>query len=27
MSSHMTFGINRFLAKKQSQNGPIPYWT
>ncbi|XP_014395515.1 PREDICTED: 60S ribosomal protein L39-like [Myotis brandtii] len=26
MSSHKTFGIKRFLAKKQKQNQPIPQW-
>ncbi|KAL8169901.1 UNVERIFIED_CONTAM: hypothetical protein K2H54_059753 [Gekko kuhli] len=26
MSSHRTFKIKRFLAKKQEQNGPIPQW-
>ncbi|CAO2594435.1 60S ribosomal protein L39 [Lemmus lemmus] len=27
MSSHKTFRIKRFLAKKQKQNHPIPQWT
>ena len=26
VSSHRTFRINRFLAKKQKQNWPIPQW-
>ncbi|XP_072804755.1 large ribosomal subunit protein eL39-like [Vicugna pacos] len=26
MSSHKTFRIKRFLAKKQKQNRPIPQW-
>ncbi|XP_073919973.1 large ribosomal subunit protein eL39-like [Castor canadensis] len=26
MSSHKTFRIKRFLAKKQNQNRPIPQW-
>ncbi|CAM5140890.1 unnamed protein product [Eretmochelys imbricata] len=26
MSSHKTFKIKRFLAKKQKQNRPIPQW-
>uniref|UniRef100_A0A8C0TEX8 Ribosomal protein L39 n=6 Tax=Laurasiatheria TaxID=314145 RepID=A0A8C0TEX8_CANLF len=26
MSSHKTFRIKRFLAKKQKQNCPIPQW-
>nr|XP_037860482.1 60S ribosomal protein L39-like [Chlorocebus sabaeus] len=26
MSSHKTFRIKRFLAKKQKQNRPIPLW-
>ncbi|XP_009200174.1 60S ribosomal protein L39-like isoform X2 [Papio anubis] len=26
MSSHKTFTIKRFLAKKQKQNRPIPQW-
>ncbi|XP_036166077.1 60S ribosomal protein L39-like [Myotis myotis] len=26
MSSHTTFRIKRFLAKKQKQNRPIPQW-
>ncbi|XP_072500039.1 large ribosomal subunit protein eL39-like isoform X2 [Notamacropus eugenii] len=26
MSSHKTFRIKRFLAKKQNQNCPIPQW-
>nr|XP_039326931.1 60S ribosomal protein L39-like [Saimiri boliviensis boliviensis] len=26
MSSHKTFRIKRFLAKKQKQNHPIPQW-
>ncbi|XP_045145110.1 60S ribosomal protein L39-like [Echinops telfairi] len=26
MSSHSTFRIKRFLAKKQKQNQPIPQW-
>ncbi|XP_015860380.1 large ribosomal subunit protein eL39-like [Peromyscus maniculatus bairdii] len=26
MSSHKTFGIKRFLAKKQEQNRLIPQW-
>uniref|UniRef100_A0A2K6QI13 Large ribosomal subunit protein eL39 n=1 Tax=Rhinopithecus roxellana TaxID=61622 RepID=A0A2K6QI13_RHIRO len=26
MSSHNTFRIKRFLAKKQKQNRPIPQW-
>ncbi|XP_017810835.3 60S ribosomal protein L39-like [Papio anubis] len=26
MSSHRTFRIKRFLAKKQKQNRPIPQW-
>ncbi|XP_059514546.1 large ribosomal subunit protein eL39-like [Myotis daubentonii] len=26
MSSHKTFRIRRFLAKKQNQNWPIPQW-
>ncbi|XP_060247194.1 large ribosomal subunit protein eL39-like [Meriones unguiculatus] len=26
MSSHKTFQIRRFLAKKQKQNHPIPQW-
>ncbi|XP_032271398.1 putative ribosomal protein eL39-like 5 [Halichoerus grypus] len=26
MSSHKTFGIKQFLAKKQKQNHPIPQW-
>uniref|UniRef100_A0A8C5L7H0 Large ribosomal subunit protein eL39 n=1 Tax=Jaculus jaculus TaxID=51337 RepID=A0A8C5L7H0_JACJA len=26
MSSHKTFRIKRFLAKKQKQNPPIPQW-
>ncbi|XP_030661822.1 60S ribosomal protein L39-like [Nomascus leucogenys] len=26
VSSHQTFGIKRFLAKKQKQNRPIPQW-
>uniref|UniRef100_A0A8C0B6V3 Large ribosomal subunit protein eL39 n=1 Tax=Buteo japonicus TaxID=224669 RepID=A0A8C0B6V3_9AVES len=25
-SSHKTFKIKRFLAKKQKQNRPIPQW-
>ena len=25
-SSHKTFRIKRFLAKKQKQNRPIPQW-
>nr|XP_042128520.1 60S ribosomal protein L39-like [Peromyscus maniculatus bairdii] len=25
-SSHKTFRIKRFLAKKQKQNHPIPQW-
>ncbi|XP_055966981.1 60S ribosomal protein L39-like, partial [Sorex fumeus] len=25
-SSHKTFGIKRFLAKKQKQNWPNPQW-
>ncbi|XP_057580645.1 60S ribosomal protein L39-like [Hippopotamus amphibius kiboko] len=26
MSSHKTFRIKRFLAKKEKQNQPIPQW-
>ncbi|XP_045150476.1 60S ribosomal protein L39-like [Echinops telfairi] len=26
VSSHKTFRIKRFLAKKQKQNRPIPQW-
>ncbi|XP_005859492.1 PREDICTED: 60S ribosomal protein L39 isoform X1 [Myotis brandtii] len=26
LSSHKTFRIKRFLAKKQKQNRPIPQW-
>ncbi|XP_061065390.1 large ribosomal subunit protein eL39-like [Eubalaena glacialis] len=26
MSSHKTFRIKRFLAKKQKENRPIPQW-
>ncbi|XP_064238397.1 large ribosomal subunit protein eL39-like [Aotus nancymaae] len=26
MSSHKTFRVKRFLAKKQKQNCPIPQW-
>ncbi|XP_022367134.1 60S ribosomal protein L39-like [Enhydra lutris kenyoni] len=26
MSSHKTFRIKQFLAKKQKQNRPIPHW-
>ncbi|CAM9387970.1 unnamed protein product [Bubo scandiacus] len=26
LSSHKTFKIKRFLAKKQKQNRPIPQW-
>ncbi|XP_054405687.1 large ribosomal subunit protein eL39-like [Pongo abelii] len=26
VSSHQTFRIKRFLAKKQKQNRPIPQW-
>ncbi|XP_059555716.1 large ribosomal subunit protein eL39-like [Myotis daubentonii] len=26
ISSHKTFRIKRFLAKKQKQNRPIPQW-
>ncbi|XP_025743036.1 putative ribosomal protein eL39-like 5 [Callorhinus ursinus] len=26
MSSHKTFSIKQFLAKKQKQNHPIPQW-
>ncbi|KAM5327610.1 LOW QUALITY PROTEIN: large ribosomal subunit protein eL39-like [Glossophaga mutica] len=26
MSSHETFRIKRFLAKKQKQNRPVPQW-
>ncbi|XP_032709609.1 60S ribosomal protein L39-like [Lontra canadensis] len=26
MSSHQTFRIKQFLAKKQKQNRPIPQW-
>ncbi|XP_021556422.1 putative 60S ribosomal protein L39-like 5 [Neomonachus schauinslandi] len=26
MSSHKTFKIKQFLAKKQKQNRPIPQW-
>ncbi|CAD7682482.1 unnamed protein product [Nyctereutes procyonoides] len=26
MSSHKSFRIKRFLAKKQKQNRPIPQW-
>ncbi|XP_036061305.1 putative 60S ribosomal protein L39-like 5 [Onychomys torridus] len=26
MSSHKTFRIKQFLAKKQKQNHPIPQW-
>ncbi|XP_053440837.1 60S ribosomal protein L39-like [Nycticebus coucang] len=26
MSSHRTFRIKRFMAKKQKQNHPIPQW-
>ncbi|XP_007649509.1 60S ribosomal protein L39-like [Cricetulus griseus] len=26
MSSHKTFRMKRFLAKKQKQNCPIPQW-
>ncbi|CAD7686862.1 unnamed protein product [Nyctereutes procyonoides] len=26
LSSHKTFRIKRFLAKKQKQNHPIPQW-
>ncbi|KAM8950589.1 large ribosomal subunit protein eL39-like [Lycaon pictus] len=26
MSSHKTFRIKQFLAKKQKQNRPIPQW-
>ncbi|XP_060030134.1 large ribosomal subunit protein eL39-like [Erinaceus europaeus] len=26
MSSHKTFRIERFLAKKQKQNRPVPQW-
>ncbi|XP_034862509.1 large ribosomal subunit protein eL39-like [Mirounga angustirostris] len=26
MSSHKTFWIKQFLAKKQKQNHPIPQW-
>ncbi|XP_012372199.1 60S ribosomal protein L39-like [Octodon degus] len=26
MSSHKTFRIQPFLAKKQKQNCPIPHW-
>ncbi|XP_021515488.1 putative ribosomal protein eL39-like 5 [Meriones unguiculatus] len=27
MSSHKTFPIKQFLAKKQKQNPPVPLWT